>query len=324
MEFINAVKDRVVGVVEENVGYMTGNHEMEQRGRELRDTGKDSYNNAANVQNPSDSWSSDQKQDLSAVAKLRDAHHEAISKDDSNSSDNSSSFSLNPSLFSRNQPDPESSAHGAMKDQQHAETIPHWDPVSREVSDIPKIAPINADNSSALPAARDQWTNQSSVPSEDSVGSKWMDKLGSIMSGANNKDEAQTFWRTPELQQEDKDDQRSVMDKLRDAHSDASSTPQQQPSVTNTIKEKFDNWSHSASDMMSGKSSSSTDHGMSENVQEKMGDMKETVQDKMGDLKNQVDSMWNKSGSGSQSVEPLPVKHDATADIPDPNFIQNA
>jgi len=268
------------------------------------------------------------KESVFGTAKENESSNDAVMNQNDNSSDNSSSISLTPSLFSRNQPDPESSAHGDVKDKLHSDTIAHWEPVSRDASEKPEVKPINTGGHSALPSARDQMSNESSVPSSAESGSAWMDKLGSIM-GGNNKDEAQSFWRTSDTQ--DKQDDRSVMDKLRDAHMEA--TPEK--GMTDTIKEKFDNWSQSASNMMSG--NSSNDRGMTENMQEKMSDMKDaaqdravdmkdSVQEKVGDMKNQVDSMWNKSGS----VEALPdsslpiVKHDATADIPDPNFIQNA
>lgn len=320
MEFITAVKDRVVGAVSENVGYYTGNQEMEQKGREQRDTAsdhaKDFYEDAGNVKNtPIDS----SQENLSAVAALRDAHHDAIL----NQNNDTSSTSFNPSLFSRNQPDPETSAHGAVKDQQHADTIPHWEPVSRDVTDKPAVFPIKTDGISALPDSRDQWSNQSSQSSSDESGSKWMDKLGSIMSGTN-KDEAQSFWRTENTHEEVKDDQ-SVMDKLRDAHSEAVASPQQK-SMTETVKEKFDSWNNSnaSSERSSNGNWQENMNDMKDSVQDRVVDMKDNVQEKVGDMKDQVDSMWNKSASSSHSIDPLPVKHDATADIPDPNFIQNA
>jgi len=298
MEFINAVKDRVVGVVEENVGYLTGNHELEQKGRELRDSGKDQaqhfYEDAGNVQNPPSESMSDQK---SAVERLRDAHHEVI----------------------LNQPEENSSTYTAstvMINQMHGDTIPHWE--SAPVKEQPVIAPIKTENVSPLPA-KDQWVNQPSVPLEEKESeTKWVDKLGALMSGTN-KDEA--FWRASDVPEENTKDERSVMDKIRGAHVDAKSSPQQK-GMTETIKEKFDNWSHSTDSANRGFPENVQNRlgNMKDSVQESVSEMKESVQEKVGDVKDHVDSMW----SGSQNDEPLPVKHVPIADIPDPNFIQNA
>jgi len=244
----------------------------------------------------------------------------AKENESSNDSSSFSSTSLTPSLFSRNQPDPETSAHGSAKDQIHSETIAHWEPVSHDASDKPEVKPINTGGHSALPSASDQSSDQSMNPSSAESGSTWMDKLGSIMGGNNNQEVMQ--------------DDRSVMDKLRDAHMEAT---QPQKGMTETVKEKLESWSQNASNMVSG--NSSNESGVTENMQNKMTDMKDaaqdnavemkdTVQEKVGDIKNKVDSMWNTSGSSSINALPdksLPiVKHDATADIPDPNFIQNA
>jgi len=88
--------------------------------------------------------------------------------------------------------------------------------------------------------------------------------------------------------------------------------------VTETIKEKFDNWNKSTTGMFDGKEN---DRGsFSETVQEKVGEVK----DKVGEVKDKVESYMTKD---TPQADPLPMKPTpiaGPADVPDTNFLQNA
>jgi len=309
--YINALKDRIVGSVEENVGYLVGNSDLEAHGRELKEHGaeetKTYYEQSGNINSP-------RNNDLpSSVEKHEDVETATAPS------------SLNPSLFSRNQPDPESSAHGALKEKMHSETIRQS---SSDPMDTPTLGPINT--SSDMLSGKDV---QPLPERKEETSSTWVDKLGSIMGG--NKDDS-TTWKDVKEPNHELQDKESVMERLRNAHMEATAEPQDRESVmeslrnahmeatsepqdkgiTETIKEKFDNWTNSSNSVFGGK-----ERGFTDTVQEKVGDVKDQVKEKVGDMKDQVESYM-----GSTPADPLPMKQPPVAnpaDVPDTNFLKN-
>jgi uncharacterized protein YjbJ (UPF0337 family) len=295
--FVSALKDRIVGSVEENVGYLTGNTEMETHGRELKENATSSRNSESSlVQSP-----------------------------DSSLEQPSSPTSFNPSLFSRNQPDPENSAHGAFKDKMHSETIRQS---STDPMETPIIAPIQS--SSETFAGKDV---QPLPERKEDTSSTWVEKLGAIMGGTKdesmmNKDVKETDSQESVMDrlrnahmEATADSQESVMDSLRNAHMEATNQNQDKR-ITETIKDKFDNWNKSANSVFSGKE---PERGLTDTVQERVGEMKDQVTEKVGDMKDQVESYMSKDSS--TPADPLLLKQPpvvAPADVPDTNFLQNA
>jgi len=292
--FVNAIKDRVVGAVEENVGYLVGNTDMEARGREKREHGAEEattfYEQSGNLSSPRN------PDGTSFEVKDSDPLPNEVKATDSTES--SSTSYINPSLFSRNQPDPNTSAQGSLMDQMHDKPIRQTGFQSTE-----NDTNMNTTNIQPLP--------ERNLSDQNDASKSWMDKLGSIMGG---KDE-DSLMHPNETKNEN--DDVSVIERLRNAHAE-SLDKHEEKGVTETIKEKFDNWNKSTTGMLDGKENARG--SFSETVQEKVEEAKE----KVGEVKDKVESYMTKD---TPQADPLPMKPTpiaGPADVPDTNFLQNA
>jgi uncharacterized protein YjbJ (UPF0337 family) len=294
--FVNAIKDRVVGAVEENVGYLVGNTDMEARGREKREHGAEE---AATFYEKSGNLSSPRNPDGTSF-EVKDSDP-LPNEEKSTDSTDTSSTSFNPSLFSRNQPG-SNTAQGSLMEKMHDKPIRQ----STE-NDTTNIQPLPERN---LPNQMDFQTPQNK---SDDTSKSWMDKLGSIMGGA--KDEESSLMHPNEPKNENVDV--SVIERLRNAHAE-SLEKHEEKGVTETIKEKFDNWNKSTTGMFDGKEN---DRGsFSETVQEKMGEVK----DKVGEVKDKVESYMTKETPQADPLLMKPTPIAGPTDVPDTNFLQNA
>jgi len=274
--FVNAIKDRVVGAVEENVGYLVGNTDMEARGKEKREHGAEE---AATFYEKSGNLSSPRNPD-------------------------GTSFEVKDSdpLPNEEKATDSTSAQSSLMDKMHDEPIRQTGFQSTDYNTT-NIQPLPERNLTDQPHE-----NSSSDPSKS-----WMDKLGFIMGGA--KDEESSLMHPNEPKNEN--DDVSVIERLRNAHAE-SLEKHEEKGVTETIKDKFDNWNKSTKGVFNG---NENERGsFSETVQEKV----EEVKDKVGEVKDKVESYMTKD---TPQPDPLPMKPSpiaGPADVPDTNFLQNA
>jgi len=297
--FINSI----IGSVKENIGYMTGNEEMEASGRQTKNQRQEDVTNPPKHDPLTESFARDEiKSEASATSsqEMMDQMHAQPTREFNSEETKPTLVPIKPHEAFH------SEGVSVDPDYNSSTTKSGWtDKIKADIRGYPDSFPSEK--------------QPDSKPEEESV----MDKLRNAHMEAVNKDENNpsnseswkekitSFLSANELPKQSESS--SVMDSLRDAHGEAVMNNQEKSS-TDTWKEKFTEMKDSV-----------TSRIMPNYSHEKS--TIEKVEDKMLDIKDKVISSTNNESSTQVMPDPLPSKADPIAipgDIPDPNFLQNA